>query len=133
MLKMMDSNDTILIQDLTDLFNSQLLKYRELRDLVRKALSRLILSRGDMSVVMDGLEKKKKIFEAIDLERTQHADLVQQYQSRKASLNSDASINALNALLDDTGIAIQEFLNEEEQLKKYIEGILKKESSKVHQ
>ncbi|NLE01174.1 MAG: hypothetical protein GX640_15000 [Fibrobacter sp.] len=128
---MMDSNDTILIQDLTEMFNSQLFRYRELRDLVRKALGRLVLSRGDMAAVMAGLEKKKKILELIEQERIQYAGLISRYQERKAFFKDEPLVDTLNTVLDNTGTAIREFLDEEEQLKKYIEGILKMEDCKT--
>ena len=74
----MDENDTILIQDLTDSFSRQLQWYRQLRDLVRKILGRLVLSRGDTSGVITGFEHKKALLDKIEDERNRSADLVEE-------------------------------------------------------
>ena len=123
---MLKENDTILIQELTESYRRQLELYCQLRDLVRKILSRMILSRGDISGVISGLEKKKGLLESIESQRRQSASLVEQWQSRKCDLGADPGAENLNAVLEETGLAIREFLDEEEQLKKYLEGIINK-------
>ncbi len=122
----MDENDTILIQELADSFRRQLLWYRELRDLVRKILGRLVLSRGDISGVIAGLEKKKDLLENIQNERSRTSAMVEKWQSRKG-LMEVGETQALDEVLEQTGTAIREFLDEEEQLKKYIESIVNKQ------
>ncbi|NLG17663.1 MAG: hypothetical protein GX556_10070 [Fibrobacter sp.] len=122
----MDENDTILIQELADSFRRQLQWYRELRDLVRKILGRLVLSRGDISGVIAGLEKKKDLLENIQNERSRTSAMVEKWQSRKG-LMEVGETQALDEVLEQTGTAIREFLDEEEQLKKYIESIVNKQ------
>jgi len=128
-LKTMQANDKILIQQLTTVLTGQLEHYREMRDLVRKMLSRVILSRGDLSGVIPCLEKKKKLLDTIESERQQSSDLFVQWQSRKNSIREDAAVTVLNSILDQTEVTIREFLDEEEQLKRYIEKNITKECS----
>lgn len=128
-LKTMQVNDKILIKELITVFSSQLTHYRELRDLVRKILSRVILSRGDITGVIAGLEKKKKLLDQIEAERLNSSELIAKWQERKSCFEKDGSVAALNSVLDQTESTIREFLDEEEQLKKYIENIIKKECS----
>jgi len=128
-LKTMQANDKILIQQLTAVLTGQLEHYREMRDLVRKMLSRVILSRGDLSGVIPCLEKKKTLLDTIESERQQSSDLFVQWQNRKASIREDAAVTVLNSILDQTEVTIREFLDEEEQLKRYIEKNITKECS----
>ncbi|HON10314.1 MAG TPA: hypothetical protein PLE24_05560 [Chitinispirillaceae bacterium] len=123
----MDENDTILIQDLADSFSRQLQWYRQLRDLVRKILGRLVLSRGDTSGVITGFEQKKALLEKIEDERNRSAGLVERWQSRKGLIGAEEKSAMLEDVLEQTGRAIQEFLDEEKQLEKYLESIIKKE------
>jgi len=125
----MQANDKILIQQLTAVLTGQLEHYREMRDLVRKMLSRVILSRGDLSGVIPCLEKKKTLLDTIESERQQSSDLFVQWQNRKASIREDAAVTVLNSILDQTEVTIREFLDEEEQLKRYIEKNITKECS----
>lgn len=125
----MQANDKILIQQLTAVLTGQLGHYREMRDLVRKMLSRVILSRGDLSGVISCLEKKKKLLDTIESERQESSVLFVQWQNRKDSIKEDAAVAAMNSILDQTEITIREFLDEEEQLKRYIEKKITKECS----
>jgi hypothetical protein len=124
----MNEDDRILIQELTSSYHLQFVWYKELRDFVRKILSRLILSRGDISGLMIGLEKKQKLMEQIETERRRMADSVSKWQDLKMRLAVTDEINELNDILGKTSIAIKEFLDEEDKLKKYLEGIIKKET-----
>ena len=128
-LKTMQANDKILIQRLTAVLTGQLEHYREMRDLVRKMLSRVVLSRGDISGVIPCLEKKKRLFDVIESDRQECSDLFAQWQNRKGSIKEDALVAQMNSILDQTEITIREFLDEEEQLKKYIEKNITKECS----
>lgn len=125
----MQANDKILIQQLTAVLNSQLKHYREMRDLVSKVLSRVILSRGDLNGVIVCLEKKKELLDVIESERQKSSDLFIQWQNRKDIIRDDPAIAEMNSVLDQTEITIREFLDEEEQLKRYIEKSISKESS----
>ena len=129
----MNEHDTILVRDLSETFRRQLVWYQELRDLVGKILSRLVLSRGDVSGVISGLEKKKVLLEAIESERNRNSGLIAQWQERKGSIEKNGSVQELEMVLEQTSGAICEFLDEEEQLKKYIESILQKDTDSTGQ
>ena len=124
----MNEHDMILIQELTASYKKQSVWYIELRDLVKKILSRLILSRGNMPELMIGLGKKKKLLDHIETERMRTSESVLRWQGIKKNIVVCDETVALNDVLDTTGIAIKEFLDEEEKLKKYLEGIVKKET-----
>jgi hypothetical protein len=121
---MTQENDTILIQTLSESFRGQLKRYIGLRDVVRQLLSRIVLSRGDLSQISDGLQKKKELLEAIEAERQQIAEKVEEWQSRKNSISRSEDTDQLEHILEQVTDAIREFLSEEEQLRKYIEGII---------
>jgi hypothetical protein len=124
----MNEHDTILIRELTASYENQNVWYIELGNLVQKILSRLILSRGNMSELMIGLGKKKKLLEGIELERLRTAESVKRWQEIKRNVIACEETTSLNVVLDATSVAIKEFLDEEEKLKKYLEGIVKKET-----
>ena len=124
----MNEHDMILIQELTASYKKQSVWYIELRDLVKKILSRLILSRGNMPELLIGLGKKKKLLDHIETERTRTSESVLRWQGIKKNIVVCDETVALNDVLETTGIAIKEFLDEEEKLKKYLEGIVKKET-----
>lgn len=125
----MNEHDMILIQVLTASYKKQFVWYIDLRDLVRKILSRLILSRGNMSELMIGLGKKKKLLESIESERSRVNESVLRWQEIKKKIAVCEETTTLNEVLETTSIAIKEFLDEEEKLKRYLEGIVKKETS----
>ncbi len=124
----MNEHDIILIQELTESYRLQFIWYTELRELVRKILGRLILSRGDMSELLSGLEKKQKILKSIEDERKKSYDSVQNWQIIKSQIEPNATTKVFDELLQNTSVAIKEFLDEEEKLKKYLEGIIKKDT-----
>jgi len=124
----MDDNDTILIRELKNSYVMQLDWYRELGMVVQKILGKLILSRGDISGLVSGLEKKQKILAFIENERNRVSDYVKQWQERKKCVANEDEVQELNLLLTDVEKAIKAFLNEEDQLKKYIERLLEKDS-----
>jgi hypothetical protein len=125
----MNEHDTILIRELIASYEKQNEWYLDLRDLVQKILSRLILSRGNMSELMIGLGKKKKLLECIEHERLRTTESVQRWQEIKKNVIVCEETTSLNEILETTSVAIKEFLDEEEKLKKYLEGIVKKETS----
>lgn len=123
----MNEHDIILIQELTESYRLQLMWYTELRELVRKILGRLVLSRGDMTELLSGLEKKQKILKSIEDERKKSYESVQKWQLIKLQIEPNAATNFFDEMLEKTGFAIKEFLDEEEKLKKYLEGFIKKD------
>lgn len=124
----MNDNDTILIQELKKSYGMQLGWYRELGLLVQKILGKLILSRGDISGLVSGLEKKQKILSCIENERNRTSDNVKQWQERKMHVTNEDEVQELNSILTDVENAIKAFLNEEDQLKKYIERLVEKDT-----
>jgi hypothetical protein len=122
----MDISDTMLVKELTDTFNYQILMYRELKLLVQKMIGKLVLSRGDMSGLLSSMEQKKKLIESIENERFQHSDAIMQWQLKKNNVTMSPEIGVLERVLDDTGCAIREFIDEEEQLRTYLEKCIQK-------
>lgn len=124
----MNDNDTILVQELKKSYSMQLCWYRELGLLVQKILGKLILSRGDISGLVSGLEKKQKILSSIENERNRTSDYVKHWQERKNYVTNENEVQELNLILTDVENAIKAFLNEEDQLKKYIERLVEKDT-----
>ncbi|MFP4014281.1 MAG: hypothetical protein ACLFVQ_09370 [Chitinispirillaceae bacterium] len=124
----MNDSDTILVSELSESFQLQLSMYRELRDTVRSILSKLILSRGDVAGLMSGIEKKKKLLEAIEQERTRSSENVALWQERRTLYPVNGEIQALNDILGQTESVIKEFLDGEDQLKNYLEKMYRKDS-----
>lgn len=124
----MKESDTILVQELSGSFQLQLSMYRDLRDTVRSILSKLILSRGDVAGLMSGIEKKKKLLEAIEQERAKSSENVSLWQQRRKLYPVNAEIEALNTILGQTESVIKEFLDGEDQLKNYLEKMYRKDS-----
>lgn len=123
----MSENDTILIQVLKTSFSLQLQWYKELLDLDRKMMSRLVLSRGDMSGIVTGMENKNRLIDMIQMERDKTCSMVGLWQKRKNELsNNDTDRIAFDEILEQIESTIREFLREEDLLKKYIDGIIKK-------
>ncbi|MFP4163801.1 MAG: hypothetical protein ACLFQB_02195 [Chitinispirillaceae bacterium] len=127
-MKNMQESDTILVQELSLSFQNQLSFYQELRDTVRSITSKLILSRGDMSGLLSGMEKKKKLLDAIQQERLRSSENVALWQERRNLYSVNAEIQALNDILAQTEKVIKEFLEGEDQLKKYLEKMYRKDS-----
>jgi len=128
----MNEHDILLIRELTASYEQQLQWYTQLKDMVQKILSRLILSRGDLNELMAGFEKKTKLMECIEKERIRTADAVLQWQEIKIHAAECEETTALNSVLEKTSNAIKGFLDEEEKLKKYLEGIVRKETASQH-
>ncbi|HEX2955393.1 MAG TPA: hypothetical protein VHO70_01100 [Chitinispirillaceae bacterium] len=124
-LKSMESNTTI-VRELTDTFNYQVRMYRELTLLVQKMIGNMVLSRGDMSGLLSSMEKKKKMLELIEIERHSHSDAIMRWQLLKNNVTMTSEVSVLEKVLEDTGCAIKEFINEEEQLRTYIEKCMQK-------
>ena len=121
---MLHENDKILIQSLHNSFCCQLECYNTLRDVVRQLMSRLVLSRGDLSKLVEGFQKKKVLIDKIENERFRVAQQVEQWQQRKAHIGTCETIERFEQTLQKVTDAIQHFLNDEEQLQKYLEGVV---------
>lgn len=122
-------DDNLLISELTASFTKQLEWYKSLDQLVQKALSAMVLSRGDVSSVMPNVSKKQDLLNEIVAERTRIQDQAREWQERKSSIASSPESENLNNLLEQIGSAIKAFLKSEEQLKTYLEHLIKREES----
>jgi hypothetical protein len=121
-------DDTTLISALTLSYERQLSLYRDLAVLVQKTLSQVILTRGEIGGCKENFSQKQVILECILKERAEAEPLVAQWQARKAQVKNDDGATRLDSLLSKTQAAIREFLDAEEQLKKYLEHVVKKGS-----
>jgi hypothetical protein len=122
------ADTTSLIATLAASYRRQLEMYRTLTALVQKTLSQVVLSRGDVSGVMDSFTRKQELIDAIVKERENVGDCVVLWQERKAGLKQSTQSQELDELLKATQLVIKEFLEYEEQLKKYLEHVTKKGS-----
>jgi Tfp pilus tip-associated adhesin PilY1 len=129
----MNDNDILIIRELIDSYQKQYGWYEQLRVMDQKIMSRLILSRGDMHEMMNSFEKKKSLIDNLETERTRTSDAVQHWQKIKSTFPVCEDTDELNAILEKTTNAIKGFLDEEEKIKKYIQGVVKKESSQFSQ
>jgi hypothetical protein len=122
-------DDKTLIAALTATYKKQLDLYRALSALVQKTLSQVILTRGDIAGIMDNFTQKQQLLDAIVKERTGAEENVALWQARKAGVQKSDQTRQLDAVLQDTQVVIKEFLDGEEQLKKYLEHVVKKGSA----
>jgi uncharacterized protein YjaZ len=129
----MNDNDILIIHELIESYRKQFDWYEQLRVMDQKILSRLILSRGDMHEMMNSFEKKKTLIDNLEKERIRTSDAVQHWQKIKSSFPVCEDTDELNAILEKTTTAIKGFLDEEEKIKKYIEGVVKKETAQSAQ
>jgi hypothetical protein len=99
--------------------------YQELSGLVQKTLGQLVLSRGDVTQVMENFTHKQKILDMIVEERGRISGPVQLWQERKKGIKDGPASDELDVLLKKTAAAISEFLDGEAQLKRYLEHVKK--------
>jgi len=130
---MISYNDTILIQTLTGSFRRQLAIYVQLRDVVRQLMSKLVLSRGDLSPVTGSFQRKKELIDAIENERNTVSDHIDQWQERKSDIRRTADVEQLEEVLQKVTDTVQEFLKDEDQLRTYIEGIISRNQTPASQ
>lgn len=121
---MFHDNDTLLMRDLTDSYSGQLERYGALRDITRQLMGKLVLSRGDFSSVTDGLTRKRQLLDAIETERGRIARQVMMWEKRKAAIARCEDSNRLDTVLQRVTDTIKEFLDDETQLRKYLESCI---------
>ena len=122
----MNENDTLVIRDLKKSYRQQLLYYRELGEIVRKIMSRLVLSRGDFGAIKDDLFEKQRLLTCIEQERMRTAPQVNRWQEYKQRMASNNDAREFDTILQETETVIRDFLDGEDQLRKYIESLLRK-------
>jgi hypothetical protein len=124
----MNENDTILIRELSDSYRHQLGFYTTLGETVHRILSRLILSRGDFSGVKGDFAEKQRLLECIDSERGKTSGSIKVWQERKSFIADHEAAKELDRVLREIESAIKKFLDGEEQLKRYLEQMIRKGS-----
>ena len=126
---MVNEHDTILIQELTDSYRGQLVRYCGLRDVTRQLMGKLVLTRGNFSQVTETLRKKQRLLEDIETERTRVARQVIEWQQRKAQIARSAETDLFNEVLQKVTDAIREFLDDEAQVRKYLESAVVRQAA----
>lgn len=119
----------IIVNELCMSFERQLSLYKELLDGVRANMSQLILSRGDPGILMVGVDKKVKLIDKINQERSDVAGHIEFWQEHREKLSNTVDAAALNDILTRTEDIIKEFLAEEEKLKQYVEKMYSKSAT----
>jgi hypothetical protein len=122
----MTEEESHYISVLSASFSKQLTWYEELSRIDQKTLSQLILSRGDMTPVMASVVQKRSIIERISEERDKIKDIADLYRQHKDRMKSSLPKNTLDSLLAQSEEAIKKFLEEENQLKRYLEYVMEK-------
>lgn len=113
--------DDVLVQKVADFSRGQLQRYGELRDITRKMLSQVVLSRGDISGVVDVFKRKQQLLGEISAERRNAREAIELWQQRKAAVRQTQDTAELDNTLQQMESTIKEFLDSEEQLKRYLE------------
>jgi hypothetical protein len=125
-LHYMNENDTLILRDLKNSYRQQLFYYRALGEVVRKIMSRLELSRGDFGTIKGDLTEKQRLLTCIEQERTRTAPQVNRWQEHKQRMVLTDDAREFDAILQETETVIRDFLDGEDQLRKYIESLLRK-------
>lgn len=115
-----------LIFTLIESYKKQLSLYRRLIEIVQKALGQIVLTRGDTTALMSAFSQKQELLDAIVNERASAEQAARLWKERKGAIPQGPDTRELDELLAKTEAAIREFLEGEEQLKKYLEHMMKK-------
>lgn len=121
---MRNEHDKILVEELTDSFRGQFVRYCSLRDVTRQVMGKLVLTRGDFSRVNDMIRTKQRLLEDIEAERTRIARQVMEWQQRKEQIARSTKTDLLSEVLQQVADVLQEFLDDEAQLRKYLESVM---------
>ena len=126
---MVDDNDTILMRYLTDSYRGQLERYGALRDITRQLMGKLVLSRGDVHAVTDGLTRKRRLLDEIEAERRRIERQIRTWEERKAAIARCVESDRLDGILQRITDTIKEFLDDETQLGRYLESCITRAGS----
>jgi hypothetical protein len=124
--KLLPVDNKTLIFTLIESYKKQLSLYRRLIEIVQKALGQIVLTRGDTTALMSSFSQKQELLDAIVNERASTDEAARLWRERKGTLPQGPDTRELDDLLSKTEAAIREFLEGEEQLKKYLEHMMKK-------
>jgi hypothetical protein len=118
--------DSCCVAQLTASFTRQIQWYRELSRIVQKTLSQLVLSRGDVTPVIASVAQKNLIIDKIAEEREAIREASDFFRRRKSQMKPSPEKADLDRLLVSSESVIKEFLDGEDQLKRYLEFIMGK-------
>jgi hypothetical protein len=121
----------MLMRDLADSYRGQLDRYCALRDITRQLMGKLVLSRGDFSAVTGGMAQKRELLDAIEAERARVAHQVRSWEERKAAILPCEERERLSDVLERITVTIKEFLDDETQLRSYLEGCIARAGNAV--
>ncbi len=112
---------SILVEGLIQSFSCQVELYKKLIVIVQKVLGQIAISRGDFSSVMGLFEEKQKLLEKIEKERDRSKKSVEIWQKEKDRIPDSEQTARLDTILAEAEKVIKDFLEIEDQLKKYLE------------
>jgi hypothetical protein len=121
---MQSMNYTNLLNELIRSYSSQMRDYRQLHALGQKMLGKLTLSRGDMSGIMGLFEQKQVLLASIERQRDAVSESAAVWRREKVAIPPGRLSAQLDSILDQIQLAIQEFLETEDQLKRHLEHAL---------
>lgn len=124
----MTENETAVIRELCDSYRLQLGFYNALGETVHRILSRLILSRGDLSALKTDFAEKQQYLRQIESERLKTAHQVKLWQEIKSHREGTKEALELDGVLRETEATIKKFLDGEDQLKKHLERLMRKKA-----
>ena len=114
-------DDDTLVGEVAAFSGDQLRSYGELRDMTRRILSRVVLSHGDISGVLDVFKRKQALLHEISARRAKAKETIELWQRRKATVRETRDTRELETTLQAMESTIKEFLDSEEQLQRYLE------------
>lgn len=120
-LHIASASEQALVEDIFNSFCTQHALYLKLVELVQKTLSKVILSRGDISPILVSLARKQEILLAVKTERNRMAPSIQEYALIKSTLQPTQRMREFDAKLSEIEIVIRQFLEIEGQLKRYLD------------
>lgn len=121
--------DTELIDALVASCRRQLDWYRALLETAQLILGKLALSRGDLTVVAPAFRQKQELLESVAADRRETAPLVTLWQERKEAVRKAGATTQLDEILAETEGVLKRFLDQEEQIKRYLERAVKNTES----
>ncbi|MBN1980994.1 MAG: hypothetical protein JW795_05650 [Chitinivibrionales bacterium] len=117
----MATNQTQLINILTQSYQSQIQVYAELNALMDKILGHLVLSRNDVAGVMVLFEQEKSLIERLSALRSHIQPSIDQWQTCKHDFGQTPEAQELQSLFDEAEKQIRHFLQTQEQIRLRLE------------
>jgi hypothetical protein len=111
---------------LSNSFSQQLRWYEELTKIDQTTLSQLVLSRGDMRPLLASIRQKRLIVDMIERERAAIKDAAEFYEKNKVRTELSPQTAEFERILSKSESVMKEFLEGENQLKRYVEFMMGK-------